>query len=402
MTLPTKILLAAAIESRENYEHIKADGEFSHFDDVESMVWGAVDAYYERDPAALKADTGLLEADLSGRLPNPKHARAVKRVLDGVAGLSAPNVHLVLAAARRRRIGDALSAALAARRDGDAAGLVEDYQKALADEARVGSGEEDGPVAWEGLVKARRSSDKRLQVTPRALNERLGGGLLPGHNVTIFARPETGKSAFCVSLACGFARRGHRVLYLVNEDPAQDLAVRVLTNLSGMLPDEVDSRPDEAERLALERGAANILLMDLVPSTMAEVTRAVKKYSPEVVIIDQMRNLTVSGKSDNFTQLLDRVSREIRNLGKEHGIVTISTTQAGDSASGKAVLDMGDIDSSNTGVPAAADLLLGIGITDTLERAGQRMISICKNKISGIKDHFSVNLDTARSRVTSN
>jgi hypothetical protein len=73
-------------------------------------------------------------------------------------------------------------------------------------------------------------------------------------------------------------------------------------------------------------------------------------------------------------------------------------TQAGDSARGKAVLDDGDIDSSNTGIPGAADVLIGIGMTEQLESAGLRMLSLCKNKASFVHGHFTVRVcpDTGR------
>ena len=143
------------------------------------------------------------------------------------------------------------------------------------------------------------------------------------------------------------------------------------------------------------------MLIDLVPSTLGEIDRLARLYEPQVLIIDQLRNVTIPGKADNYTQTLDKVAQGIRNIGKSHNIITIGTTQAGDSAERKLVLDMSDIDSSKTGIPAAADLLIGIGNTDTLERAGQRMLSICKNKITGVKDAFTVGLDTARSKMTS-
>lgn len=402
MIISPRHLLATAIADRDSFDTIKQDGEFSNFQDISAIVWNELSEYYERDKDAKSADTGLLERAITERLANPKHSTGVTRFLAGLQDVSVPNIRVALGVAKRRRIGDSLSSALAARRpDSEIEGLIQQYTEACQQAAKTAEGEDEGPVTWEGLIKARRSTATRIAVSPKALNERLGGGLLPGHNVTIFARPEAGKTATLVSMACGFARRGVKVLYLVNEDPAADIAVRVMANLSNMTAVEMDADPVRAEQEAIKRGVLNLLLIDLVPSTLGEIDRLARLYEPQVLIIDQLRNVTIPGKADNYTQTLDKVAQGIRNIGKSHNIITIGTTQAGDSAERKLVLDMSDIDSSKTGIPAAADLLIGIGNTDTLERAGQRMLSICKNKITGVKDAFTVGLDTARSKMTS-
>jgi hypothetical protein len=62
---------------------------------------------------------------------------------------------------------------------------------------------------------------------------------------------------------------------------------------------------------------------------------------------------------------------------------------------------MGDVDMSNTGIPAACDVLLMMGVTETMKSAGLRRISMPKNKIGGIEDSFDVRLDPTRSKVTS-
>jgi len=133
---------------------------------------------------------------------------------------------------------------------------------------------------------------------------------------------------------------------------------------------------------------------------MGELSALVKRYQPKVLIVDQMRNLRIA-KTDNYTQGLDHIAQGLRALAKQNDIVTIGITQAGDSASGRPVLEMGDVDSSNTGIPGAADVLIGLGVTDTLRNAGQRVLSISKNKISGRHGYFTVNIDEQTSRIFS-
>jgi len=116
-----------------------------------------------------------------------------------------------------------------------------------------------------------------------------------------------------------------------------------------------------------------------------------------VLLVDQLRNIT-SAKSDNYTQLLDKNAQAVRALGKKYDLVTISVTQAGDSASGRAILGMGDVDSSNTGIPGAADVMIGVGVTEALDRSGQRMLSLPKNKL-GAHSQVLVSFDPYRSKM---
>ena len=60
---------------------------------------------------------------------------------------------------------------------------------------------------------------------------------------------------------------------------------------------------------------------------------------------------------------------------------------------------MGDVDSSNTGIPGAADLMIGVGVTDALEKAGQRLLSLPKNKLGVVRAAIPVSLDPYRSKM---
>ncbi len=57
------------------------------------------------------------------------------------------------------------------------------------------------------------------------------------------------------------------------------------------------------------------------------------------------------------------------------------------------------IDFSNTGIPAQADLMIGIGVTKEYEENGLRMLSLPKNKLSGRHVHFPLRLSNQISRL---
>ena len=98
-------------------------------------------------------------------------------------------------------------------------------------------------------------------------------------------------------------------------------------------------------------------------------------------------------KVENMTQRLDVVAQGIRSTAKSNQCAALSLTQAGDSARGKAVLNDGDCDQSNTGISAGCDVLMALGITDDMKAANQRMLTLIKNKVGGREDHFPLHLD---------
>ena len=80
-------------------------------------------------------------------------------------------------------------------------------------------------------------------------------------------------------------------------------------------------------------------------------------------------------------------------------MVVVSVTQAGDSAHNKAALDLGDVDFSNTGIPAQADVMIGLGANQNHKDAGELVISLPKNKVSAIHEAFAVTTEPHLSKI---
>jgi archaellum biogenesis ATPase FlaH len=392
-------LIAAAMRDRGAYEAVLGSPAPETFDEVLSPVWKGVVRYYERDPGAANVDPELLGGSLAAGEASPKHKRQTAELIGGLANedVSVENVRALIRDQQRETLGMALAAAIAGRK------TEQEIGEALqAYEAAIGGSDDDdsGPTGpdWEGILRGRIDRSNRMPLSPRVLNQHIAGGVCPGHNITLFGRPEAGKTALALTMACGFARRNKRVLYIGNEDPVEDLMVRAITNLTDATADEVAQDPDRYERLALENGARNMVFRATAPGTIREIEALIKRHKPDVLFVDQLRNLQ-SAKSDNYTQLLDKNAQAVRALGKKYNLVTVSVTQAGDSATGRPILDMGDVDSSNTGIPGAADLMIGVGVTEALDNAGQRMLSLCKNKLGVVRAQVPVSLDPFRSKM---
>lgn len=397
-------LLASCIKSRGAFDTIEQFLDRSDFTEQGQLLLQQLHKFYERDPKADVADPELILSAICRELPNPKHHVVFKDMLASLAGMevSPENAAADYVAVKREKVGNKLASALAAGRPPDVVGpLVEKYQELLESELNPKQKETQVLVGASvmDLVAARNRDGGLIRLFPNSLNERLDGGLLRGHHVVIFARPEVGKTTFVVNSNRGFLRQQLKVLYCGNEDPIEDVVLRHVSCLADMTKHEVIDDPEGADRLARENGYDNLVLASMTPGSPKEIEALVVEHKPDVLVVDQLRNLMVG--EENFTRQLERAAQAVRAIGKKHNCLVLSVTQAGDSASGKSILDMGDVDSSNTGIPAQADVMIGIGMSRDDELQGRRVLSLPKNKAGGNHDSFPVRVDLTKSRVLS-
>jgi len=242
-----------------------------------------------------------------------------------------------------------------------------------------------------------RKRENRISVTPEALNNQLEGGLLPGHHVVIYAVTDLGKTLFSLDQARHFIECGRKVLYVHNEDPRSDLIERFLVTLLGRDKWAIRKHYQKAQTFAEAKGWDKMIWAELLPGTFPEIESLIQKHKPEILMVDQIRNIE-TGDKDGVVRL-ENAATGMRNLAKKHNIVSISITQAGDSADGKAILGRGDIYGSNVGIPGTTDLMLGIGATIQQEIDGIRTLSFAKNKVSGNKSPIQVFFNTTTMRV---
>lgn len=209
----------------------------------------------------------------------------------------------------------------------------------------------------------------------------------------------THNTGLILTMACGFARQGAVGIIFNNEERITRLRLRALSCATGMTASEIRANPQAAKDIAEQVGYHNIIFVSMSPGSPRQIEALVERYKPKWIIVDQLRHLAVN--SDTRTNQLEAAANAIRNIGKKYDTITIDVTQAGDSAQGKAVLDMGDVDSSNTGIPGACDVLLGIGATDQQVAQGIRVLSLSKNKIGGVHDSFPVRFNPQISKYVS-
>lgn len=396
-------VLAAILRDRKAYDEIAPLVKDGTFTEQANVVFKAVTDYYSRDPDTSTTDISIIGGQINRTIANPKHRETFEGLLRelGEMECSPANIAADFRAVRLEAAGAKLASALVMNKpESEVDGLLEAYE-----ECKTNTNLEDTRQVYRGLpiqeISKTYSDGELIKVWPLSLNLRLDGGLLRGHHLIVFARPEMGKTLFLVNAVAGFLSQGLTVLYIGNEDPISDIALRVVCRLTKRNKFDVLSNPEESDVQARDLGYDNLVLASLSPGTPREIEKLVKEYKPSVLLIDQLRNINVPNKEGNYTQQLEKAATAARNLGKRHGVLVISVTQAGDSASGKAVLEMGDVDSSNTGIPAQADVMVGIGASQEDAAMGRRVLSLPKNKRSGNHEFFPVKVDPSMSRMWS-
>lgn len=389
-------ILAAAIQDRESYEKLVAVVSKDDFSDLGYEIWNKINVYYDTDKDTKAIDIDLLKQMVEKVLP--KHSEVVNHTLDILSETSVPNLLRELVAFKKETVARKLSSAL--RDDSrEVPSLIEEYQN-IEDTVSIDEVAIKNVSDYAGEILEELSDLTGLiKVYPVELNSRIDGGVMGGHQILIYARPNAGKTQFAINLSRGFIRDGKRVLYLCNEEPKKQILQRFISRLSGLQKRDVYKDTKAALKVARNSGLDNLYLEDINPGTFLEIERLIKKINPTVVVIDQLRNVKVKG--DTRVNELEKAATEARRLAKKYNIVVVSITQAGDSAEGKLVLNMGDVDFSNTGIPAQMDLMVGVGVNDEYRANNMRMISIAKNKLSSDHSYFPVRVDESLSKFLS-
>lgn len=400
-------ILNACIEDRKAYERVKGHIDGKDFTPPVKFWWQVLVEYYSRDRAATMADRAVIGTIGAQRISNPKHRDSIMGIISNTGNVSVPNVVSAVLGLRRYNAAAEFAAAAMAGDDGKAREALDEVTDLWATDSlgAVEGGEQQYAVSVEALFDTI-GTERRIPILPLALNERIGGGVMEGHNILVFGRTEVGKSTFAINMAAGLVRKGHRVLYVGNEDGINALKGRFLCRLTGRKWAEVEADKSEAIRLFRERGGEdNLSLVHMQPGSIGQIATAIERFSPKFVFVDQIRNLS-SGEAD-LTPRLEANATKFRNLVSNAGVVGVGIAQARDASQSHNAeppiwLSTGDIADSRVGLPSQMDLILGIGGNSDMLSRHQRSISLCKNKLASdekSREGFIVEFDLARSGV---
>lgn len=220
----------------------------------------------------------------------------------------------------------------------------------------------------------------------KTLGDRVDG-IGEGNLMVIFARPETGKTAFWVSLTAGhngFAHQGAKVHCFINEEPAVRTQMRMVSAWSDMHRYDIESNIEEAKE-EWAKISDNIVCHDSVDWSLESLDKYCEDNKPDIVVIDQLDKINVDGIYNRGDERLRAIYLGAREIAKRRKITIIGMSQANAEAEGLTNLSFDMMENSRTGKAAEADLIIGIGKAysegDTPNNS--RSLNILKNKING-------------------
>ena len=234
------------------------------------------------------------------------------------------------------------------------------------------------------------------------------GGIGPGNLMIVFARPEVGKTAFWVSLVSapnGFAEQGAKIHAFINEEPAVRTQMRAISCFTGYNREQIAENIGKAQ-VEWAKIKDNIKMIDTVDWTIDDIDSHCEKHKPDIVVIDQLDKINVSGTFARTDEKLRAIYTGTREIAKRRDCVVIAMSQASADAENRDHISFSMMENSKTGKAAEADLIIGIGSgsysrTDDQDN-GSRILNIGKNKITGWHGTPSCIIDKYLSRYTNN
>lgn len=246
------------------------------------------------------------------------------------------------------------------------------------------------------------SDANRAPFNIRVLREKLFGPA-PGDFIIVFARPETGKTGFVISLVAGpggFAEKGFKTLYLGNEEDPRKTKLRAMQAFGGLTKEDVIRNPKEALD-TYDIVKKNIIMQEIAGWDMARVDAYIEHVKPDIVIIDQLDKVQVRGTYASTHEKLREIYIQGRAIASKHKVALFAVSQASADAEGKTVLSPDMMENSKTGKFAEADVIIGIGkFPDAPDGSADpiRFLTIGKNKISGWHGSIPCKIEAAISR----
>ena len=214
-------------------------------------------------------------------------------------------------------------------------------------------------------------------------------GIGPSEFGIVFARPETGKSAFVVSIVAGpggFCQQGAKVLYLGNEEKTTRTKLRAIQACSGMTREQISDNPDLAVSKYLSI-KDRLIMKDVQEWDLDTINSYCEKIKPDIIIVDQADKINISGNYNASHERIRELYRSLRELAKRHDAALLGVSQASADATGRTRIDFSMLEGSKTGKAAEADLIIGIGKHngdgDDNTPNHDRFLNISKNKLSG-------------------
>lgn len=258
--------------------------------------------------------------------------------------------------------------------------------------------------------------EEKISFDLEYFNKITGGGTSKKTLNVILAGPNVGKSLTLTHLASSFLLQGKNVLYITLEMSEEKIAQRIDANLLnvniGEIKDLKASAFDKKINVLMKKTIGRLIIKEYPTSSahsghfrslLNELTLK-QSFVPDILIVDYLNICTSSRYSKNYSAnsytIVKSIAEELRGLAVEHNFPLWTATQLTRSGYNSSDPDMSDT-SESFGLPATADMMLGMIRTEELDQLGQVMFKQIKNRDNdvSINKRFVVGIDRAKMRL---
>jgi replicative DNA helicase len=244
---------------------------------------------------------------------------------------------------------------------------------------------------------------------------KITNGGLPDKTLTVFlAGVNVGKTQLMCHCAGNNLRDGFNVLYITLEMSQEEIAKRIDANLLDVAMDDLAVLPKDVYDKKIQKlrdKTKGKLIVKEYPTSQGHVghfrhllneLRLKKNFIPDIIYIDYI-NICASSRikrgQANSYEYIKAIAEEMRGLAVEFEVPIATATQLNRTGFKSSDIDMTDT-AESFGLPATADLMIGMVITEELEELGQIMCKQLKNRLGSkhTNKRFIIGVDRAKMR----
>ena len=267
-------------------------------------------------------------------------------------------------------------------------GDIQSVIKLLQKENYIGDSIEEVTKDLDELLAEMDYSNLYSFNAPSLLNEYVKG-VGKGHFTIIFARPESGKTAFWINMVGGpngfaYQEKVNNIAIFCNEEKPTRNVFRLIQSCSNMTREHVDKEPGVANE-EWKKIRDKIHVYDCKDFTVDSIDSYCEENKPDVVIIDQLDKIELSGTFNSGHEKLREIYKLTRDISSRRDVCMFGICQASSDAHDRNHISFNTMEGSKTGKAAEADLIIGIGKKDDWEGEEDftRTLCISKNKLTG-------------------
>jgi|TARA_R110000823_G_scaffold78546_8_gene178999 archaellum biogenesis ATPase FlaH len=258
--------------------------------------------------------------------------------------------------------------------------------------------------------------EERVPFDLEYFNKITGGGLPRKSLNVLMAGTGAGKSLAMCHMAAANLMDGKNVLYITMEMAEEKISERIDANLLNVTLDNLKGLSKDMYTKKIERvkgKTAGKLVVKEYPTASAGVghfrhllneMKLKKSFIPDIIYIDYL-NICMSsrmkaGSNVNSYTLIKAIAEEIRGLAVEKNLPIVTATQTTRSGYGSSDIDLTDT-SESFGLPATADFMAALIVTEELDELGQIMVKQLKNRYGdpSTNKRFMLGIDRAKMRL---